>query len=119
MSTSIANDSDGSPSNDFRVASPSPIEGTLVPVTKSQTIQMEMTPQTSGHKTATLTLLLSSGDSRTLSLDGSGGGPPPIGSGSGSGQDRQTYYACSTGRPLALVPVGLVVAWLARRRRRR
>jgi hypothetical protein len=85
---------------------------------ESLTLLVQMTPKTNGDKSAVL--LIDHGDGSMpvqVTLDGTGyGGSDAT---TTTPKNRETYYACSTGRPFALVPVGLVVAWLARRRRRK
>jgi MYXO-CTERM domain-containing protein len=80
---------------------------TLLP-TESELFMVVMQPDTAGFKTAQLVIQHSEG-ATTVDLDGTGDG--------GSPKDRETYYACSTGRGAALWPIALALLALRRRRR--
>ena len=75
--------------------------------TESMIVSVIMQPHTNGTKSAQLVLEHSAGQT-IVELDGDG---------LGENKDRETYYACSTGRPSAAWP--LLLALLALRRRRR
>ena len=75
--------------------------------TESQIVMVVMQPRSTGTKTAQLVLTHSAGQT-VVDLEGDG---------LGEAKDRETYYACSTGRPSAAWP--LLLALLALRRRRR
>ena len=80
---------------------------TLAP-TESEVFLVVMQPRTAGIKTATLNIHHSAGTT-TAALDGTATG--------GEEKERETYYACSTGRGAGWWPI--VFALLALRRRRR
>lgn len=82
---------------------------------ESQMFLVQMTPHTSGDKTATLLVELANGDFKEVPLDGTGFGD--TGSGSGSNKDRETYYACGVGRAAPAWPIALAVLLVLRRRR--
>jgi MYXO-CTERM domain-containing protein len=97
--------------NDFAIAGPASIPSMLLPG-QSITFQIQMTPRQVGVlETATLQIAYSGGSS-PVALDGTGV------TDTGGNKDRQTYYACSTGRPIGLVPLALALAFALRRRRR-
>jgi hypothetical protein len=110
---SITNMSDNTVSADFTLQSPSPPEGTIA-MADSRQFVVGMTAQTPGPKSALLTLTHNAGTT-TIMLVGSGA---DTGSGSTTEpKDRQTYYACSTGKPVSLAPIALALLALRRRRR--
>jgi MYXO-CTERM domain-containing protein len=76
--------------------------------TESEVFTVVMQPDSGGFKTAQLVIQHSEG-ATTVDLDGTGDG--------GSPKDRETYYACSTGRGAALWPIALALLALRRRRR--
>jgi hypothetical protein len=79
--------------------------------TESELFMVVMQPETGGYKAAQLVLEHSAGTT-PVDLDGTGDGEGT------SGKDRETYYACSTGRGAALWPIALALVLLRRRRRR-
>lgn len=81
---------------------------TLKP-TESETFMVVMQPDSNGLKTAKLMIEHDQGVT-TADLDGTAEG--------GSEKERETYYACSTGRGAALWPIALALLVLRRRRRR-
>jgi hypothetical protein len=81
---------------------------TLKP-TESETFMVVMQPDSNGVKTAKLMIEHDQGTT-TADLDGTAEG--------GSLTERETYYACSTGRSAALWPLALALLALRRRRRR-
>lgn len=78
--------------------------------TESEVFMLIMQPETAGYKTAQLVLSHSAGTT-TVNLDGTGDGAT-------NGKDRETYYACSTGRGASLWPLALALVLLRRRRKR-
>jgi hypothetical protein len=85
---------------------------TMIGNGSSQQFMILMAPKTPGPKHAQLEIDPAGSAAILVDLYGNAGG-------SASSGERQTYYACSTGRAVALWPIALALAWLARRRRRR
>ncbi|HEY5920747.1 MAG TPA: choice-of-anchor D domain-containing protein [Kofleriaceae bacterium] len=81
-----------------------------IPPTESEVFMVIMQPDNGGFKTARLVIAHSAGGTN-VDLDGTG-------EGEGNIKDRETYYACSTGRGAALWPLALALLALRRRRRR-
>lgn len=81
---------------------------TLKP-TESEVFMVVMQPERSGFKTASLVLEHELGTTTAL-LDGTGEG--------GKSSERETYYACSTGRAAGWWPMALALLALRRRSRR-
>jgi MYXO-CTERM domain-containing protein len=82
----------------------------LLQPTESEVFMVVMQPESSGYKMAQL--VIEHGEGMTLAdLDGTGDGMLT------GGKDRETYYACSTGRGAALWPIALALLALRRRRR--
>jgi hypothetical protein len=81
----------------------------LIKKTESEKFMIVMQPRSGGFKSARLLITHEEG-STFADLDGTGDGAT-------DNKDRETYYACSTGRGGALWP--LLIALLALRRRRR
>jgi len=100
---------DGSP--EFQVKNDPPIMNSVVDPGMSFEIDLILVPTSVGAKTAHLVLETDAGQ-QLVELDGAGTG----GTGDG-GKDRESYYACSAGRALGLVPLALVLLLLRRRRR--
>jgi hypothetical protein len=101
---------DGTP--EFQIVNDPPIMNQVVAPMTSFEIDLLMVPTSVGAKTAHLVLATDSGQ-QLVELDGAGTG----GTGTG-GKDRESYYACGTGRPVALlVPLAVVLVLLRRRRR--
>jgi hypothetical protein len=98
----------GASATEFTLIGSNPAR-TLKP-TESEIFMIVMQPQTTGAKVAQLVIEHSAGTT-TADLDGTATG--------GSNKDRETYYACSTGRGAAAWPVALAVFALRRRRRAR
>jgi hypothetical protein len=96
----------GTDAADFTLIGANPPRN-LLP-TESEVFMVVMQPETSGFKSASLVIEHSAGTT-TAALDGSGEG--------GSLSDRETYYACSTGRAGALWPIAFALLLLRRRRR--
>jgi hypothetical protein len=96
----------GTDAADFTLIGANPPRN-LLP-TESEVFMVVMQPETSGFKSASLVIEHSAGTT-TAALDGSGEG--------GSLGERETYYACSTGRGGALWPVAFALLLLRRRRR--
>lgn len=82
-------------------------------MTESLTFVVQMIPSREGPRTANLVIEHGAGNT-TVPLDGNG---DPSGTDAG-GRDRETYYACSTGRPFGFALIGLVLVFALRRRRR-
>lgn len=83
---------------------------TLAP-TESETFMVVMQPESPGVKVAQL-VLQHSGGTTTADLDGTGDGEVDT-------KDRETYYACSTGRGTAAWPIMLALLVVTARRRSR
>lgn len=98
----------GDDAREFTLIGVSPAR-TLKP-TESEVFMVVMQPERSGFKTASLVIEHDRGTTTAL-LDGTGEG--------GKSAERETYYACSTGRPSAWWPIALAMLALRRRRRRR
>lgn len=88
-----------------------PVMAQSLPQGQSLSVAVLMHPQANGVRTATLVI---DGPNVSVPLDGTGFG----GTGDGT-KDRETYYACSAGRAVGLAPLGLAVAFVIARRRRR
>jgi hypothetical protein len=82
---------------------------TLMP-TESEVFMVVMQPDSGGFKMAQLLIQHSAG-STAVDLDGTGDGTAT------DDKERETYYACSTGRGAALWPIALALLALRRRRR--
>jgi MYXO-CTERM domain-containing protein len=80
-----------------------------IPNTMSQTYSIVMLAAAKGAQSAQLEIDYGSGSSVIV---------PLLGDGEVEAKDRETYYACSVGRPKAAWPLVLALGWLARRRRR-
>jgi hypothetical protein len=100
---------DGSP--EFQVKNDPPIMNSVVDPGMSFEIDLIFVPTSVGAKTAHLVLETDAGQ-QLVELDGAGTG----GTGNG-GKDRESYYACSTGRAVQLIPLALVLFLLLHRRR--
>jgi hypothetical protein len=77
--------------------------------TESEVFMIVMQPETGGFKSAQLVIEHSAG-STIAELDGTAEG--------GTNKERETYYACSTGRGAALWPIAFALLLLRRRRGR-
>jgi MYXO-CTERM domain-containing protein len=100
---------DGTDSNDFVAAAVDPM--VLQPM-QSEMFLVLMSPHSNGPKMATFVIQHDRGPA-VVAIDGTGfAGADP-----GTPSDRETYYACSTGEPAAMLPI--VFALLALRRRRK
>lgn len=85
---------------------------------ESQMFAVQFKPSIIGHQAAKLVLDTDAG-LKEIPLDGDGYGGS---GGSGGGKERETYYACSTGGPVGMLPLalaGIGLALAGRRRRRR
>jgi hypothetical protein len=102
----------GSNGGEFTIVSPADPHVTIAK-TESAQFLVVMTPSSAGTKTAQLVFSYAGGTA-VVDLDGTGIGT----GGGGSTTDRETYYACAIGAPSGLIPLGLVVFALRRRRRR-
>jgi hypothetical protein len=71
-----------------------------------------MNPHTPGPKSATLVITYATGQ-QMVDLEGAADAGD-----TGSTKERETYYACGTGRPVSAWPIALALGWLVRRRRR-
>lgn len=98
----------GTDAADFTLIGANPPR-TLAP-TESEIFMVVMQPKSPGFKTAQL-VLTHDGGTTTADLDGTGEGELDI-------TDRETYYACSTGRGATAWPLALALLALRRRRRR-
>jgi hypothetical protein len=98
--------------NDFAIVGPPSIPSTLQPG-QSITFQIQMTPRKINVIEMSTLMIAYSGGMTPVALDGTGV------TDLGGNKDRQTYYACSTGRPIGLAPLALALALALRRRRRR
>jgi hypothetical protein len=102
---------DGPDFDQFAIVLPADPLVTLPPL-GSEEITLVMRPKSNGPKLASL-IIGFGGDSRTVDLAGGGKDGvdkvPP---------ERETYYACSTGRPGAVWPIAFALLGLCRRRRR-
>jgi hypothetical protein len=81
----------------------------VIKPTESEVIMVVMQPRTSGFKTAQLVIAHGAGTT-IAELDGTG-------EGDGNITDRETYYACSTGRGAGAWPIAFALLLLRRRRR--
>jgi hypothetical protein len=80
----------------------------VIKPTESEVFMVVMQPETGGFKTAQL--VISHEDGTTVAdLDGTG---------EGAIKERETYYACSTGRAVGIAPIALALLLVRRRRRR-
>jgi hypothetical protein len=77
--------------------------------TESELFMVVMQPDTAGFKTAQLVIEHGAGTTIAV-LDGTA-------EGDGNNKERETYYACSTGRGGALWPIAFALLLLRRRRR--
>ena len=100
----------GTDPGEFQVISPTSFPVTVTK-TLSQTFDVVMTPHSVGPKSATLVIAQDSGTTSAI-FDGMG-----IAGSGGGNTERETYYACSTGRSTAAWPIGLALLALRRRRR--
>lgn len=80
--------------------------------TESEIFMVVMQPRAAGFKSAQLVIEHSAGTT-TADLDGTADGDLL------GGKDRETYYACSTGHPVALWPLAVALVLVRRRRRQR
>ena len=101
----------GPDAGEFAIALPTNPAKTLQ-MHDSEMFALVMSPHSAGVKNATLVVTYDSG-SISVPLDGNAGVA------TGGGKDRETYYACSTGRPGAWWPIALALATLLKKRRRR
>ncbi|MGE5181787.1 MAG: choice-of-anchor D domain-containing protein [Acidobacteriota bacterium] len=99
----------GPDASEFAIALPTDPTKTLQ-IHDSEMFALVMSPHSPGVKNATLVITYDSG-STSVPLDGNAGID------TGAGKDRETYYACSTGRPGAWWPIALALLALRRRRR--
>ena len=77
--------------------------------TESEAFMLVMQPHSNGLKTAQL--IIEHSDGMTIAdLDGTGF--------NGATKERETYYACSTGKPAAALPIALALLLLRRRKHR-
>ncbi len=99
----------GPDASEFAIALPTDPTKTLQ-MHESEMFALVMSPHSPGVKNATLVITYDSG-STSVPLDGNAG------VGGGSGKNRETYYACSAGRPGGWWPIALALLALRRRRR--
>jgi MYXO-CTERM domain-containing protein len=102
----------GSPT-EFVLSSSQPSIPGMLPSTQTIKLHLVMAPTSNGPKTGMFMLDYADGTHTSILVDGTGMGSDT----GGSGSERETYYACSTGRPGAAWPIGLVLLALRRRRR--
>jgi hypothetical protein len=100
---------DGTP--EFQIVNDPPIMNAMVDPGMSFEIDLLMVPTSVGAKTAHLVLATDAGQ-QLVELDGAGTGGTDNG-----GKDRESYYACGTGRAIGFAPLALALLLLRRRRR--
>lgn len=104
---------DGADSASFALVSPSQVSGTSLGTAMSAQFIVVMSPHVIGSKQAQLVIEYDSGTAM-IELDGD-----VTGGDNSDGTLKPTYYSCSAGVPATLIPVGLALGLILRRRRRK
>ncbi len=105
----------GTDAADFTVVD-QPTDLTIMPASSIKWLVI-LDPHSTGEKAAVFNALFDGGTTAVpLVGEGLGSG---IGSGDGGDGSKSSYYACSTGSPVGIAPIGIALGALVLRRRRR